>query len=63
MKIKLIELKKIIRKALKEQGWVPQRWNPTSGDPLDDSDIERMGSGGLGEEEKDEKASCENKNI
>jgi hypothetical protein len=59
MKIKLIELRRIIRRVLKEQGVVPGKWNPTSGESIDDDDVERMGSGGLGEEED----SDENENL
>ena len=59
MRIKLIELRRIIRSVLIEQGVVPGAWNPSSGEPLGDDDVERMGSGGLGEEEDSE----ENENL
>ena len=51
MRIKLIELRRIIRSVLIEQGVVPGKWNPSSGEPVGDDDVERMSSGGLGEEE------------
>lgn len=53
MKIRLSELKKIIRNTLREQGWVPGRWYPGSGTPIDDDDVALMGRGGLGAAEKD----------
>jgi len=54
MKIKLVELRRIIRSVLAEQGVVPGKWNPSSGEPVGDEDVERMGSGGLGEEDSHE---------
>ena len=54
MSIKLQELRRIIRSVLAEQGVVPGAWNPSSGEPVGDEDVERMGSGGLGEEVTDE---------
>jgi hypothetical protein len=39
--------------ALEEQGWVPGRWDPTEGEPMDPSDVERLGSSGM--EETDER--------
>ena len=53
MRIKLYELRKIIRSVLREQGWVPGRWYPGSGEPVEDSEIESMGRGGLDQDEED----------
>lgn len=53
MKIRLSELRRIIRETLVEQGWVPGRWYPGTGEPVDDKDIETMGHGGLGREKDD----------
>jgi len=58
MKIRLSELRRIIRETLVEQGWVPGRWYPGSGEPLSDEEVHSMEHGGLGveseaEEEKD----------
>jgi hypothetical protein len=50
MKIRLSELRRIIREAIVEQGWVPGRWYPGSGEPVKDKDVETMGSAGLGRE-------------
>lgn len=54
MKIKLSELRKLIRESIVEQGWPPGRWLPDSGESLGDEDVERMSIGGLGEENSDE---------
>ena len=45
MKVK--DLRKLIREAIEEQGWVPGRWMPTSGSPVDDEDLDRLGHGGF----------------
>ena len=55
MKIRLSHLRRIIREVLEEQSWVPGRWYPGDGEPVDKDDIELMGQAGLGDEE-DEKA-------
>ena len=47
MKITVFELRKIIRESLEEQGWVPGRWMPTTGEPVDREDLERLGQGGF----------------
>ena len=39
-------LRRLIRETLKEQGWVPGRWNPTSGNPVNKEDEERLGNHG-----------------
>ena len=54
MRIKIQELRKIIRSIIKEQGWMPGKWNPETGEPVEDKEIERMKIGGLGKEEDDE---------
>jgi len=55
MKITVRQLRRIIREALEEQGWVPGRWYPGSGEPVSDEDVERMGNSGFLElEELDE---------
>lgn len=48
MIIKLSKLRSIIRETLKEQGWVPGRWYPGTGQPINRDEIDLMGSGGLG---------------
>lgn len=55
MKIRLTELRKIIRETLQEQGWVPGRWYPGSGEPVSDEDVQLMGQSGLGSPEDDNK--------
>ena len=52
MKIRLSELRKIIRETINEQGWQPGRWYPASGEPVDPDDVSLMGTGGLGDEEE-----------
>lgn len=47
MKISVRQLRRIIREALEEQGWVPGRWYPGSGEPVDAEDLDRMGHGGF----------------
>jgi hypothetical protein len=48
MKITIAELRKIVRHVLNEQGWVPGRWLPSSGEPVEDEDdLERLGNGGF----------------
>lgn len=54
MKIRLSHLRRIIRETLDEQGWVPGRWYPDNGEPLDPDDVGLMSTGGLGEEDEDE---------
>lgn len=56
MKITVEQLRRIIREALEEQGWVPGRWYPGSGEPVDAKDKERLGNHGFldGLEELDE---------
>ena len=47
MKVRLSHLRGIIRETLEEQGWVPGRWNPTSGEPVDPEDVDKMSTGGM----------------
>jgi hypothetical protein len=53
MKIRLSELRRIIRETILEQGWVPGRWYPGSAEPVKDKEVEAMGHAGLGVEEED----------
>ena len=48
MKIRLSELRRIIRETLSQQGWPPGRWYPGTGEPLDRGDVGLMGTAGLG---------------
>jgi len=43
MKISLSNLRKIIREALEEQGWVPGRWYPGTGEPVDREELGDLG--------------------
>lgn len=56
MKIRLSELRRIIRETILEQGWPPGRWYPASGEPVSDDEVHSMEHGGMGvdEEEVDE---------
>jgi len=54
MKIRLSQLRRIIREALEEQAWVPGRWYPGEGEPSTDNEVDRMGSGGLGDMDEDD---------
>ena len=56
MKIRLSELRRIIRETILEQGWVPGRWYPSSAEPVDD-EVHSMEHGGLGVEEDDDEDS------
>lgn len=47
MKLSVIELRKIIREALEEQGWLPGRWMPTTGEPVSRKDLVKLGHGGF----------------
>lgn len=60
MKLTVTQLRRLIKEVLEEQGWPPRRWYPSSGEPVTDDDLERMGHQGfldgeyLEEEELDE---------
>lgn len=54
MKIRISQLRRIIREALHEQGWVPGRWYPSSGEPVGDEEIGLMGTDGLGHVEEED---------
>jgi len=56
MKIRLSELRRIIRDVLKEQsGGPPGHWFPQTANPLSDDEAAAMGTGGLGiPEDEDE---------
>ena len=47
MKLTVAQLRRIIREALEEQGWVPGRWMPGTGEPVDREDLERLGNHGF----------------
>lgn len=48
MKIRLSELRRIIRAVLQEQSTVPGKWDPRSGEPVSDEEIGTMDQAGLG---------------
>lgn len=54
MKIRMSQLRKIIKEELEEleelsqDAAVPGRWFPYDGDPVDPDEIKLMGTGGLG---------------
>lgn len=48
MKIRLSELRRIIREVLEEQAAVPGALVPGSSGPMSDKKIRSMGAGGLG---------------
>lgn len=48
MKIRLSQLRRIIRETLEEQGWPPGKWYPASGEPVEDEEVHSMGHAGLG---------------
>ena len=54
MKIRLSELRRIIRETLVEQGWVPGRWYPGSVEPVTDEEVHSMEHSGLGVEEEED---------
>lgn len=53
MKIHIRQLRKIIREALEEDGWLPGRWYPNTGEPVSDEELDVMGHAGLGLKDKD----------
>ena len=53
MKIRLSELRRIIRDTIEEQAWVPGRWYPGTGEPVSDDEVEAMGQSGLGQEDEE----------
>lgn len=55
MRIRISELRRIIRSVLSEQGWVPGRWYPGKGEPLDRDEASMLGDtmGSCGCEEKE----------
>ena len=48
MKIRLSQLRQIIRETIREQAVVPGHWDPRTGEPVSDEEIDTMGRGGLG---------------
>lgn len=64
MKIQLSELRRIIREAIREQGWVPGRWYPGTGEPVSDAEVETMGTAGMGiDDDKDLEETDEDSNL
>jgi hypothetical protein len=51
MKLRLLELRKIIRKIIEEEAWMPGRWMGSANDPLDAEELEMLGSQGFIEED------------
>jgi len=51
MKIRLSELRRLIRESLTQQSVVPGRWDPSNGEPVDSDDIALMSTGGLGKDD------------
>lgn len=60
MRNKILGLKSLIRETIREQGWVPGRWYPGEGNPVDPDQIDLMGTGGLGFYQEDESIDDEN---
>lgn len=54
MKIRTPQIREIIREELEEQGWVPGRWYPSKGEPIDPDEVDLMGTDGLGATDEDE---------
>lgn len=65
MKIRLSQLRRIIRETIEEQGWVPGRWNPTQGEPVDREELDLLGTLGLEDEDSEinEEASLTTKGL
>ena len=61
MKIRLSQLRRIIRETLEEEAWPAGRWYPGDGEPVSDEDVTGMDKAGLGLEDVDE-ADDETKN-
>ncbi len=51
MKLRLLELRKIIKKIIEEEAWMPGRWMGSANDPLDAEELEMLGSQGFIEED------------
>ena len=47
MKIRLSELRRLIRTVLREETWQPGRWDPTVDEPISDEDLDLLGGGGF----------------
>ena len=54
MKIRLSQLRKIIREVLREQTAVPGHWDPRTGEPVSGEEIDTMGIGGMGLKKEEE---------
>jgi len=48
MKLRMSQLREMVREALSEETAVPGKWFPYDGEPMDPDDVELMGHGGLG---------------
>jgi len=53
MKIKVKDLRRIIREVLEETSdtFPPGRWTAAAGEPVDDENLENLGSGGFPHED------------
>jgi len=45
MKLSVKQLRKIIFEAMNEDAWMPNKWMPTSGEPVSKNDAEKLGEG------------------
>jgi|688.fasta_scaffold01425_32 hypothetical protein len=51
MKLRLSELRRVIREIIEEETWMPGRWMGFVNDPLDVEELEMLGSQGYIEED------------
>jgi hypothetical protein len=51
MKLRLSELRRVIREIIEEETWMPGRWMGSVNDPLDVEELEMLGSQGYIEED------------
>lgn len=47
MKLRLSELRKVIREIIEEETWMPGRWMGSANEPLSVEDLELLGSQGF----------------
>ncbi len=52
MKLRMSQLRKMVRDALNEEAALPGKWFPYDGESVDPDEIELMGTGGLGRRSK-----------
>ena len=50
MKIRVADLRRIIKEVLEEESWPPGKWYPGHGEPVDPDDVDLMRTGGMGRE-------------